>query len=65
MASAGIERFLIARVLNHAEPGVTRVYDRHSYDAEKQRALSVWGRQLRAMVSGKQWKADKVVEFSR
>jgi len=30
MASTGIERFVIERVLNHVESGVTKVYDRHS-----------------------------------
>jgi len=30
MASTGIERFAIGRVLNHVEPGVTKVYDIHS-----------------------------------
>ena len=37
MAAAGIPREHIAKVLNHVEGGAraTRVYDRHSYDAEK------------------------------
>ena len=39
MASEGVPRFVIGRVLNHVEPGVTRVYDRHSYDEEKRSAL--------------------------
>jgi hypothetical protein len=30
MASIGISRFLIGRILNHVESGVTAVYDRHS-----------------------------------
>ncbi len=52
MASAGIPRFVVGRVLNHVEPGVTRVYDRHGYDAEKRGALETWDRALRAIVTG-------------
>ena len=32
MASAGVPRLVIGKVLNHAERDVTAVYDRHSYD---------------------------------
>ncbi len=52
MASAGVERFVIGRLLNHIEPGITRVYDRHSYDQGKRRALQKWGRKLREMING-------------
>ena len=44
MASVGVPRLVIAKVLNHVEHGVTAVYDRHSYDAEKQEALYSWCR---------------------
>ena len=46
MASAKIPRLHIAKVLNHAEHGVTAVYDRHSYDPEKRVALETWDRTL-------------------
>lgn len=39
MTSLGIPRFVVAQILNHVESGVTKVYDRHSYDAEKRQAL--------------------------
>ncbi len=52
MASAGVERFIIGQVLNHVEPGVTRVYDRHSYDQRKRAALETWDRELGAFLSG-------------
>ncbi len=29
--------------MNHVKSGITAVYDRHSYDAEKRRALDLWG----------------------
>lgn len=50
MASLGVARFVIGRVLNHAEPGVTSVYDRHSYDSEKRAALEKWGRRLKSII---------------
>jgi integrase len=50
MASMGIPRLVIARILNHVETGVTAVYDRHSYDREKREALEVWGRRLAEIV---------------
>jgi integrase len=50
MASMGIPRLIIARILNHVETGVTAVYDRHSYDREKREALEVWARRLAEIV---------------
>jgi integrase len=46
MTSIGISRLVVSKILNHAEPGVTAVYDRHSYDAEKRAALEAWGQRL-------------------
>jgi integrase len=42
MTGAGIPRLVVGKILNHAEGGVTAVYDRHSYDAEKRAALDAW-----------------------
>jgi len=64
MASMGTPRFVIGRVLNHAERDVTAVYDRHSYDAEKRTALEAWGRKLESTVSGAEFDTS-VVPFSR
>lgn len=50
MASLGVPRLVISKVLNHVEQGVTRVYDRHSYDQEKRKALDVWAERLMAVV---------------
>jgi integrase len=52
MTSIGISRFIVGRILNHAERGVTAVYDRHSYDREKRRALDAWERRLEEIISG-------------
>ncbi len=63
MASSGVDRFVIGRALNHAEAGVTRVYDRHSYDEQKRRALDTWDRQLDSILGGEP--DGGVVEFRR
>ena len=52
MASMGTFRVTIGKLLNHVEPGVTAVYDRHSYDQEKRKALNAWGRKLETIVKG-------------
>ena len=62
MTSMGIPRLVVAKILNHVEPGVTRVYDRHSYDAEKRQALDTWGRKVVALVTGE---TGKVIPFRR
>jgi hypothetical protein len=50
MASMGTPRFVIARILNHVETGVTAVCDRHYYDREKREALEAWARRLDEIV---------------
>jgi integrase len=45
MASGGVPRFVISRILNHsADKDITSVYDRYSYDSEKQAAMEFWNR---------------------
>ena len=46
MTSMGISRLVVSKILNHVESGITAVYDRHSYDAEKVEALALWGDRL-------------------
>lgn len=46
MTSIGIPRLTVSKILNHAETGITSVYDRHSYDAEKKKALERWALEL-------------------
>ena len=50
MTGMGIPRLVVSKILNHAEQGVTAVYDRHSYDDEKRQALEAWGHRLKAIV---------------
>ncbi len=52
MTSTGIPRLTVSKILNHVEPGVTKVYDRYSYDREKREALEAWSRRLTLLVSG-------------
>jgi integrase len=54
MASGGLPRFVISRILNHSEEkDITSVYDRYSYDAEKRRAMEFWDRLLTAVLANK------------
>lgn len=53
MTSLGINRLVVSKVLNHVEKGVTAIYDRHGYDAEKRHALESWASRLEEIVSGK------------
>jgi integrase len=52
MSEAGVSRFILSKVLNHKDSTVTAIYDRHSYDREKQQALETWARALAAILDG-------------
>jgi integrase len=54
MTSVGISRLVVSKILNHAEAGVTSVYDRHSYDGEKRAALDAWAARLEEIIGNKQ-----------
>jgi integrase len=62
MTSMGISRLVVGKILNHVEPGVTKVYDRHSYDAEKRQAIDVWGRKVVSIIAGE---TSKVIPLRR
>ena len=63
MTSMGISRLTISKILNHAERGVTSVYDRHSYDAEKRRALDAWGAHLEEIIAGMDARTNNIIEL--
>jgi integrase len=46
MAELRVPRVTISRVLDHAEGGVTSIYDRHSYLSEKREALETWASKI-------------------
>ena len=50
MGRLGVPRFIIGRVLNHADRSVTSIYDRHTYIAEKRQALEAWADYLAGLV---------------
>lgn len=52
MTALGIPRLTVSKVLNHSEAGLTRIYDRHSYDPEKARAMETWAARLDEIVTG-------------
>lgn len=52
MTSNGVKRDDVAKILNHVDSGVTSIYDRHSYDDEKRKALEKWGRILEKILTG-------------
>ena len=53
MTGMGIPRLTVSKLLNHAEAGITQIYDRHSYDPEKKQALDAWGARVEQIVAGK------------
>src|SRR5215472_8114781 len=55
MTGLGIPRLVVSKILNHAEQGVTAVYDRHSYDAEKREALLKWDLQVAEIIKAEIW----------
>jgi integrase len=63
MAGGGVPRLVISKILNHIERGVTAVYDRHSYDAEKRSALNWWGARLTAILKNRS--NGKLLAFRR
>lgn len=47
----GHNRLVISKILNHVEGGVTAIYDRHTYDAEKRTALEDWSSKLEKLTA--------------
>jgi integrase len=60
MTRLGVTRFVVGRVLNHADRSVTGIYDRHTYLPEKRHALDVWARYLDGLMNPAE---GKVVEL--
>ena len=62
MTGMGVPRLMVSKILNHSEGGTTRIYDRHTYDAEKRQALETWERKLRAILFDEK---SKVINLKR
>jgi hypothetical protein len=57
----GVAPFIVSKLLNHTEPGVTfKVYNKFAYDTEKCAALIKWDRRLAEIISGE--KPSNVIE---
>ena len=52
LARLGIDRVVIGKILNHSDGAVTAIYDRHSYEPQKRRALDLWAEHLSGIVNG-------------
>jgi integrase len=63
MASGGVPRLTIKKILNHADRDITAVYDRHSYDPEKQAALEWWAVRLISIIENRD--GAKVLPFAK
>ena len=50
MAALGVTRFVVARILGHADTEITAVYDHYQYLTEKRAGLERWGEHLRRLV---------------
>jgi integrase len=51
MTALGVARLTVSKLLNHAEGGITKVYDRHSYDGEKRAAVVRWDAHLQRLLT--------------
>jgi integrase len=61
MRRLGVDRLVVSKLLNHAEAGVTKIYDRYAADPEKTAAMERWANRLREIISGKP--VDNVVQL--
>lgn len=62
MTSGGVPRLVVSMILNHVDKSITAVYDRASYDLDKQSALTWWATKLESVIKGKR---STVLPFQR
>jgi integrase len=62
LRSLGVDRLVVSKLLNHAEAGVTKIYDRYVADPEKTAAMERWANRLREIISGAP--ASNVIQMS-
>jgi hypothetical protein len=51
-------RLFVSKVLNHAEGGITHIYDRYGYMKEKRQALDAWSDKLQTILDGSSTQSD-------
>ena len=52
LRAIGVDRLVVSKLLNHAEAGTTKIYDRYTADPEQAAAMERWANRLREIVSG-------------
>jgi integrase len=62
LASAEVPTETTSKILNHRQPGVTSIYNRHHYDGQKRRALDMWAQKLQAILDDTS--GDNVLPFA-
>jgi len=50
LRSLGVDRLVVSKLLNHAEAGITKIYDRYALDTEKAAAMERWAQRLREII---------------
>lgn len=50
MARLGVDRTIIAKILNHTDRSVTAIYERHAYEREMRAALDLWADHVMGLV---------------
>src|SRR5262249_58117713 len=63
LRSLGVDRLVVSKLLNHAEAGVTKIYDRYAADPEKTAAMERWTNRLREIISGEP--ASNIVQMGQ
>jgi len=61
LRSLGVDRLVVSKLLNHAEGGVTKIYDRYTADPEKSAAMERWANRLREII--KDAPIDSVIQM--
>jgi integrase len=51
LGALGVDRLTIGKILNHADSGVTGIYDVHEYFEQKKKALNKWARNLNRLIN--------------
>ncbi len=65
MGKLKVPRVVLRKILNHADPGVTLIYDQGRYESDKREALEVWGRTLAAIIERDSKRATFVLPWDR
>ena len=62
IASLGFGQF-VGKILNHSDKSVTAIYDRYSYDKEKEAASRAWGRKLEKLIRPQKQTGSNVINL--